>query len=454
MYRFAKQSFVLIFSLVSYSLLAQDSTTLEIPEFGFLRATEDYNQLKDWNRKGWQQLKYIPLSEKSYLSIGGDWRSEGQFLFNEDWVNGNNDMVLYQRYMLHTDWHLGKHFRIFGQLKSGVAFGRNGDPLPFDVDYLDTHQLYVQFRFGKSTIDLGRQELVYGSRRLISIREGTNVRQSFDGIRWYWKNEHLRIDILAYTYNPQQIGFFDNTIDFEQQILGSYLTWQVPAKYDLGFDFYYLAYRNEHPNYEAGSELEIRHSVGFRHYGQFKKLIYNNEAVFQFGQFGRSSILAWTVSTDLKLEWSPKFNTGLKAEIISGDQWANDNRLGTFNAMYPRGGYFGLLALVGPANLMDIHPSIHFSPIAKLNLNFDWDFFWRYSINDGIYFPSGRIRETSQNSTTRFIGHQLGFQVGYSINRFIEVESSYFLFYPGAFIQNISEGKPFSQIGISIYCKI
>jgi hypothetical protein len=33
---------------------------------------------------------------------------------------------LLQRYMLHSDWHLGKSFRVFVQLKSGLEDSRAG----------------------------------------------------------------------------------------------------------------------------------------------------------------------------------------------------------------------------------------------------------------------------------------------------------------------------------------
>jgi hypothetical protein len=42
--------------------------------------------------------------------------------------------------------------------------------------------------------------------------------------------------------------------------------------------------------------------------------------------------------------------------VISGDGRLNDGKLGTFNALYPKAGYFGFDPQVGPANLIDIHP--------------------------------------------------------------------------------------------------
>lgn len=51
---------------------------------------------------------------------------------------------------------------------------------------------------------------------------------------------------------------------------------------------------------------------------------------------------------------------GLKTELIRGDREYDDNKPETFNPLFPRGGYFGLAALIGPVNLIDIHPSLSF----------------------------------------------------------------------------------------------
>ncbi|WP_428978619.1 alginate export family protein [Chenggangzhangella methanolivorans] len=47
----------------------------------------------------------------------------------------------------------------------------------------------------------------------------------------------------------------------------------------------------------------------------------------------------------------------LKANVISGDRGPG-GRLGTFNALFPKGKYFGEIGLIGPANLVNLHPVI------------------------------------------------------------------------------------------------
>lgn len=454
-------SFILLLLLSWASaepLLAQtsraDSTVY--PSFKMMRAEEDYRFLQAAQSEPtawWASLKYLPLGDSSFVSIGGDGRTEFQVLQNEEWKLDNNDAPLFLRFMLHADWRFGSRWRLFSQIKSGHAIGRNGPPFFLNVDRLDWHQLFLAYQIsGGSTLEVGRRELSYGSRRLISIREGTNVRQSFDGVRWIWQQPGHRIDLLAYAYNPQEVGFFDNTIRTDQLLWGIYYvkTAEVPDR--SNWDIYLLGVRNESPRFEAGTEREIRHSIGVRHWGTIGALRYNNEAVFQFGEMGEGSIRAWTISTDLSYEPGGKLNLspGLKAEIISGDSDPADDRLQTFNALYPRGGYFGLLAVIGPANLIDVHPSISLEPAAGWNLNLDWDIFWRHQTGDGIYFPSGRLNIPGSSSSSRFIGHQVGMQIGTSINRFLEIEASYFYFFANDFLEEVTDGANFSQLGFSL----
>ena len=436
---------------------AQDDPAL-YPGFRLMRAEEDYRFLRQNLRPNnfWEKIKYIPLSNNHYFTIGGDLRSEFQVLQHEGWKKGNDDAALFQRFMLHTDWHFGKNIRFFSQLKSAHSVGRNGEPFFLNDDDLDFHQLFLGFNLGNSTLEIGRRELSYGSRRLISFREGTNVRQSFDGARWIWRQPNHRFDLLFYAYNPQQVGVFDNEINADQLLWGAYWVWKVPDMEGLNFDIYYLGVDNENPRFEEGGEAETRHSLGWRHWGEKGSFIFNNEAVFQFGKIGGGSITAWTISSETKYKFSlAKLPTtfGLKAEIISGDENPADGDLQTFNALYPRGGYFGLLALIGPANLMDIHPSLGFGIGKNWSLNLDWDFFWRHQTGDGIYFPSGRLNVASGGSKERFIGHQPGVQLGFSVNRFLEMEASYFHFFTGKFLEEVTEGENFSQLGFSVNFK-
>src|SRR5881397_261796 len=104
--------------------------------------------------------------------------------------------------MLHADTHFGARFRVFAQLKSGLENDRSGGARPADRDDLDLHQLFFDVKLFSAndeslTVRVGRQELAYGSSRLISVREAPNVRQSFDGAKAILKLASWRVDAFA-----------------------------------------------------------------------------------------------------------------------------------------------------------------------------------------------------------------------------------------------------------------
>ena len=291
-----KRWLLLIWTMGAGLLAAQTNDSLsgefEWPEFQMLRANEDYRFLRGRERpRGFlNQVKFLPLGDRSALSWGGDVRLEGQRLWNEDWEMGNHDEALFLRLMLHSDVQLGEHLRLFGQLKSGIAFGRRGPRLSLNEDALGVHQLFAELKLGPSQLALGRQELWYGSRRLLSIREGTNVRQSFDGIRWKWEHKGHRLDLLGFAYNPQELGVFDNRIQTDQLLWGAYYVKAQDERPAWSFDAYYLGVRNDSSTFEAGGGTELRHSLGGRHWGKTERWQFNHEALLQWGQFAGGPI--------------------------------------------------------------------------------------------------------------------------------------------------------------------
>jgi len=120
--------------------------------------------------------------------------------------------------MLHADLHLGPSIRFFGQLKSGLENGRTGGPRPPDEDKLDVHQAFLDGVLGFSddaslTLRGGRQEMAYGSSRLVSFREGPNVRQSFDGLRMILNAGAWRVDGFFTRPVETDPGYFDDGSD-------------------------------------------------------------------------------------------------------------------------------------------------------------------------------------------------------------------------------------------------
>jgi Alginate export len=209
-------------------------------------------------------IKYLRLAKRRedlFLSIGGETRQYLEFFQNELWGStGHVDNVSWlQRYMLHAELRLTRYVRLFVQLKSGIEVGRLGGPGPVDEDLLDANQAFVDVDAvpGRTlddlphlTLRIGRQELSYGSGRLIDVRDGpVNVRFSYDGFRIISRFSVMRVDAFLVRPDLTRPGVFDDGWDTTQGLWGIWATLNVPR---VLVDAYYLGLDRQHAVYEKG----------------------------------------------------------------------------------------------------------------------------------------------------------------------------------------------------------
>jgi hypothetical protein len=421
--------------------------------FKQLRYEEDYSILKQDSSRNWYTTtKFDPLSKNghTYLSFGGDIRYQYQWFKNENWGESpkDNDGFILTRYLVHADFHAGRHFRTFVQLQSSFANGKVDPVSPVDENQLDLHQAFTDLAFPLQheqslTIRIGRQELLYGSQRLVAVREGPNNRQSFDAARLLYTHPGWKADVFFSHYVQSKQQIFDDGFKNNIRFWGVYLVKnRIPILNNA--DVYYFGLWKNNAKFDDGAGRELRHSVGSRIWVTKKFWRYDLEGLYQFGDFAGKKISAWTFSVNTGYKFANtilKPEPGIKTELISGDAKYNDNKLQTFNPLFPRGGYFGLVSLIGPANLFDIHPSFALELSRTLFFNADYDIFWRYSRNDGIYGPNVAMIYSGKKSTQRSIGRQYSNHLEYIPNSFLYFRVEFTWFKASDFLQEVGPGK-------------
>ncbi len=330
------------------------------PPFSPFPQEQNWLFLQDpFKRVDWlDPLKYIPLSHSDnvYLSLGGEFRAEYERTDSTLFGRGPQDSNGYylQRLLPHLDLHLGSHFRIFSELQLDDVFGRNGGPRPsIDRDRGAFHQIFAEFGSDLNEKDgtrlrVGRQEIVFGTGRLLDNNEGTNVKFSYDGARLIWRKDGWEANLFA--VKPVQLnpGFFDDSPNFRQSFWGVYATAPLPLR-SAKLDFYYLGLNTKRAGSASGIGPESRSSFGLRFFNRLPGALpspgldYNWEAVYQGGSFAGAGIRAWTVTTDTGYTWRTplQIRVALRAGAASGDGNPADRTLNTFNPLFPRGAYFG-----------------------------------------------------------------------------------------------------------------
>jgi hypothetical protein len=441
-------------------LHAKSSQAQKLPPFKLLRYEEDYSSLqRDTIPSFYKQLKYQPLAKNSdaFISFGGEVRYQYFAIKNEDWgaAPPDKDGYVLSRFLAHADLHPSASTRIFLQFQGSLANGKASGTSPVDEDPLEIHQAFVDWHSSSKfmTVRLGRQELSFGSQRLVSVREIPNNRQSFDAARVILQKGHGRVDFFLSRYVVARKGIFDDASGQNTLLWGAYGVFQhLPVLKNM--DVYYLGLYKKDVFFDEGKGSENRHSAGARIWGAAKSWNYDIEAVAQFGTFANKAIHAWTISSNTTYQFKDfifKPELGLKTEIISGDPVKGDDQLQTFNPLFPKGAYFGLAALIGPSNLFDVHPSLKFELLKeKISLTTDYDAFWRYSLRDGIYAPNMLLIYPGQTSSERFIGDQYTAEIDYTPNRFLLLRLEATLFRAGAYLKSVGPGEDILYFGSTI----
>jgi hypothetical protein len=369
------------------------------PAIMFNRWQEDWSVLADPRvaREPLDSLKYIPLSEsdtKTYLSFGVNVRerfeSNNAPLFGIGAVNQNNNYLL-SRSELHADLRLTEHIQIFTQLVSDFAPWKS--PLtPVDQESLGVEQAFVALvePLGEGTLKvrLGRQEMAFDLQRFVAVRDGPNVRLSFDAA---W----LDYEIYPWRFigfysqpvqNPIPSYAFDNYSNGQQTFSGVRMERKLAAS--VGLDAYYARFTQADTRYVFASGNEQRNIVDVHFAGTLGAFDWDAETMGQFGSVGSKQVSAWYFGaiggyTFSQVTWSPRL--GLQFDIASGTNDPTGNTLGTFNPLFPNGYYFQLAGYTGFPNIIHLKPSLTFQLMKSMRLMLAVAPQWRQTTADAIY---------------------------------------------------------------------
>ena len=392
------------------------------------------------------------------MSLGGEGRLRYEAVRNAAFGFGPQDENGYalQRYLVHADLRAGRHVRVFTEFQSGLEAGRTGGPRPTDEDRLEFHQVFAEFGTGSSphslSLRVGRQEVAFGSGRLISASEGRNVRQSFDAIRpivrlgsWTWNAMLAKLVAV-------EPGAFDDSLVPGHTFGGFGFIRASPKRPGAGASGYYLRLSRRAARFDQGSAHEIRHTLGARTWGGWAEVDYNYEAILQCGSFGGAPIRAWALATETgylfrSSSWPTRI--GVRADLTTGDRRPEDPALQTFNPLFPGTAYSGRAGLVGPANSIDVTPSVRVAPARRLTVTIDHAWFWRHSVHDGMYGIAVNVIRPGSESRARGVGRQLTAQADVRGDDHLTFTITFTAFEAGRFLRETPPGADVAYVAVS-----
>ena len=406
------------------------------PVYQPLRYEDDFSYLADPARRSdpWDGLKYIPISASRYgpvwLSLGGELRERFEAYHNPNFGLRAPPANAYSlhRLQLHMDLHLTDYIRVFAQVANLERVGARGIASTTDINHLELSQGFIDFRppspLGDAPVlRVGREELLFGSQRLIAVREGPNVRRAFDGFRFTDQWRGISLDLFAARPVANSPEVFNDHANLNQMLWGAYLT--VPVGEVLKADLYWLNYENKTARFRGLTGIETRQTYGVRLFGETGGFDWNAEFAAQTGSFRDRKIRAAMGAmaagyTFENIAWKPRM--GVEANAASGDN-GRAAEIGTFNAMFPRLPYFAVTSLLVPANVIDVRPVVTVRPLADISVTLGWDMLWRASNTDGLY-GSGLVQYPSTNGGTgNHIGTELSADVRWRVDPHLTISA-------------------------------
>jgi hypothetical protein len=391
--------FFIMACLVAERVHAQtDDTPAPVrPAINFYRWEEDWSVLADPRvpREFGDALKYIPFSDhdpKRYLSFGITLRerftSTDPALFGT--VGGQHQNYLLHRLEVHADAHITDQTRIFVQLENALAPWLK-NPSPVDANRLDLRLAFfdtvMKAGEGVLTFRVGRQEIAFDLQRFVSVRDGPNVRQAYDGIWAEYQRDDWRI--TSFASQPVQ---YRNQTDFDdysnRHLLfgGARAQRRMSANSELSISF--SDFRQDDVHFLAASGNEERQSVDVHYNGNIQVFDWDVEGMKQGGSIGSKNVDAWafgslTGFTFTTVAWTPRI--GVQLDSASGSHSLTGQTVGTFNPLFPNGYYVTLSGYTGYTNFIHFKPSLTVSPLEKVKVIASFGILWRQTTQDAIY---------------------------------------------------------------------
>jgi hypothetical protein len=400
----------------------------EAPAFKPVRSDEDYSYLARVDRSGLDVLRYIPIGGDAHLTLGGEARVRiDAFDAPRFGVAGEQaDTYALVRGLVSADLHLGDRGRIYGELGWHRDIDKTDAPALTDRDALDAQVAFVDVTPDAARrwrLRLGRQELAFSpTQRFVAVREGPNIRQSFDGLRVTRQTKGLRLDAFYVTPVTIAQGAFNDSSNRAQHFYGVYAASRL-AK-GLNLDVYALELDRDAARFGTVTGEERRRSVGARLAGQIGAIDFEAEGMLQRGSFAGQKIRAWGGSVGggytLAAPWKPRI--GLRLDTGSGDGNPNDGRLQTFNPLFPKGAYFNETSLTSWSNLVAIRPSLGLSPTKAISLEVSYLDRARRTGGDAVYLQPAAVLPNSMASRAKAVGHALQADASWQATRNIKLQ--------------------------------
>ena len=312
------------------------------------------------------------------------------------------------------------------------------------IDEVDLRQAYVQFDGllgAPLMLRVGRQELKFGSTRLVSAPTWSNFLRSFDAVRLTYHSDAVEVH-----------GFLGSVVVNEDDhsnehrhgdaFFGVFSTLRLCPGHKLDLYTLNLLSRKQEVVGEdgVGGDHEL-YTVGTRLFGSLdERWTYDVELAHQRGRYSHDDIRAWAFHADtaytLDLPWQPTIQPLFN--WATGDKDPDDGRRNTFAPLFPCGHWpYGVIDFFHWMNVREIGCRFKVKPVKKLMAIAEVHRYWLDEDKDAWYTCSRRPkRRDATGQSDRSVGHELSLVLKYRVHKQLTLEGGWAHFFAGPFVRD------------------
>lgn len=403
------------------------------------------------------QLKRIHLTDNLLFSTGGELRDryatiQNPALFNRRPGAGSRDNFNLFRTRVYGDLLYRDDLRLFAEF---ITAESSNQTIPFagtDVGRADFLNLFVQAKVATVNdngvyLRAGRQELLFGSQRLIAPSDWANVRRTFQGLRGSWQGKDFEQDLFVVqpvVPDPSQISSVNRDVLFA----GEYFKYRFSK--NVSTDLYYLYLENGSPTAARGNGRSGGygvHTLGNRFLGEKNGVVWDFENALQLGRYANQDVVAGIAVAGVgyffkDLPSSP--TVWAYYDYASGDPHPGvGGTHRTFNTLFPFGhSYYAGLDAFGRQNLKDFHLEASLFPEKWCRVQAGYHVLRLDSAKDALYNTSGGVvRQDLTGRAGTEVGQAMTGAVQFHLDNHQSVLVQYSHLFSGEFIRRTAVNR-------------
>jgi hypothetical protein len=431
------------FGVMPYSFFDADFRYLDSP------ANEQHDLLDCLHR--------IELGDDWLFNTGGEFRWRYMNESDSRLTTTNNTYDLFRTRVYGDLWYRDI-FRVYVEYLDAESSAQDLPPLPIDRDRSDLLNAFIDVKVceiegSPAYLRVGRQELLFGSERLISPLDWANTRRTFEGVRGFYTSD--KFDLDAFWVQPviPDPSRFDS-VDDKQNFAGVWATYR-PEK-GQALDLYYLMLDNANHTSVLGlmpAPFTV-HTLGGRSSGDWNDWLWDVEPMLQLGEHGSQNILAGAASVGggYHFEEQPLNPTlWFYFDWASGTDHPGTGSYNTFNQLFPFGHYYlGWLDLVGRQNIQDANAHLFLYPTKWITVWMQYHHFMLDSSRDALYNAAGvAIRRDPTGQAGTNVGDEFDLVLNFHLGPHSDLLTGYSKLFAGTFIDKsgpaVSPGLTYVQ---------